>query len=70
MNRNCKHIGTPFFMIPGTFQSILSPRFDSLGYTSPIRYNPPSEDHLAYPLNHPFLYEHPPFKHPYFKTRE
>ncbi len=49
-----------FFSVPGTAQSLLSPRSGlSSGFGSTIRYNPPSQSHMAYQLNNPLSISNP-----------
>ena len=38
-----------FYSVPGTFQSMLSPRFSNTDYNAAIRYNLPSRENLAMP---------------------
>jgi len=45
----------PTFTVPGTYQSYLSPRFNSEGYNSFVRYNLPNEKHLANRPNDPLM---------------
>ena len=57
------------FMIPGTFQPALSPRFSNVGYGANLLYKMPSNGHLGVPQNHPFIYGHPSFDKCNFKLR-
>jgi hypothetical protein len=43
-------IGTKFVSVP-SFQAVLSPRFDNVGYGANVRYNLPDQKHLASPTN-------------------
>lgn len=49
----------PVFTVPGTYQSDLSPRFNSAGLNSFVRYNlPPENEQASYP-NDPLTMNHP-----------
>ena len=49
-----------FFSVPGTAQSLLSPRSGlSSGFGSTIRYNPPSQSQMGYELNNPLSISNP-----------
>ena len=40
-----------FYSVPGTYKSILTPRFSNVNYGAYIRYNLPSQDNLAVPCS-------------------
>ena len=50
--------GYPVFTVPGTYQADLSPRFNSNGLNSYVKYNLPSETNLASYPNDPLSKEH------------
>lgn len=45
----------PTFTVPGTYQSYLSPRFNSEGYNSFVKYNLPEEKYLGTRANDPLM---------------
>lgn len=47
------------YMVPGTYQSCLSPRFSNYSMPSLLRYRLPPNNYMASPPNHPFLYNYP-----------
>lgn len=55
--------GIPVYTVPGTFQSDLSPRFNSLGLNSYVKYNVPQEKNLASYANDPLTMKHRPTSH-------
>lgn len=50
-----------FYMVPGTYQPCLSPRFSNYSMPSLLRYRLPPNNYMASPQNHPFLYNYPHF---------
>lgn len=52
-NEDFAHKGE-FWSVPGTYQSLVSPRSASMGYGSQIQYNLPPENVLAYRSETPF----------------
>jgi hypothetical protein len=45
----------PTYTVPGTYQPYLSPRFNSEGYNSFVKYNLPEEKHLGTRANDPLM---------------
>jgi hypothetical protein len=50
--------GVPVFTVPGTYQADLSPRFNSNGLNSYVKYNLPNEQNLASYSNDPLTMQH------------
>lgn len=50
----------PVFTVPGTYQADLSPRFNSNGLNSYVKYNLPQEQNLASYANDPLTMKHRP----------
>lgn len=57
--------GFPVYTVPGTYQADLSPRFNSVGLNSYVKYNVPEQDHLASYANDPLTMEHRPSQENY-----
>lgn len=47
--------GPPVYTVPGTYQPYLSPRFNSEGYNSFVKYNLPEEKYLGTRANDPLM---------------
>jgi len=57
--------GFPVYTVPGTYQADLSPRFNSVGLNSYVKYNVPEQEHLASYANDPLTMEHRPSQENY-----
>ena len=51
--------GIPVYTVPGTYQADLSPRFNSVGLNSFVKYNLPQQEYLASYAQDPLTMEHP-----------
>ena len=54
-NSNAKAAGPVTYTVPGTYESYLSPRFNSAGLEGNIRYNIPAEKNLGGEANNPLM---------------